>query len=425
MQNDIAIKVKNVTKVYHLYDKPQDRFKEALHPFRKSYHHDFYAVNDISFEIKKGETVGIIGKNGAGKSTLLKMITGVLTPTSGSIQVNGKIASLLELGAGFNPEMTGLENIYLNGTLMGFSQQEMEPKIGAILEFADIGEFISQPVKVYSSGMFARLAFSVAINVEPDILIVDEALSVGDARFQSKCIRKMEELAEKGITILFVTHDMQSVNKFCKEVVWLQDGKINQMGEPAKIIENYVSFMTYGLETARETPQENKQKTKQKTKELKLIGTNDLDSFGEKKAMIEGAIFVDKNGNPTSLLKQGDYVSFICEFSTSIELHDVGIGVLFKDTLNNDILTFNSYMYDAPISAIKEGITTTATIKFKVPKLFPREYVVAVALSEGTQKNHIQQHWIHELTIVNIISKDHIDGALLSLYPDEIEYSYE
>jgi len=425
MQSEIAIKVENLTKVYHLYDKPQDRFKEALHPFRKSYHHNFYAVNDISFEIKKGETVGIIGKNGAGKSTLLKMITGVLTPTSGNIQVNGKIASLLELGAGFNPEMTGIENIYLNGTLMGFSEQEMASKIEAILEFADIGEFIYQPVKVYSSGMFARLAFSVAINVEPDILIVDEALSVGDARFQSKCIRKMEELEKKGITILFVTHDMQSVNKFCKEVVWLQDGKISQMGEPAKIIENYVSFMTYGLETVREIPQENKQKTNQKTKELKLIDTHDLDSFGEKKAIITGAVFVDKNGNPTRLLKQGDYVSFICEFSTTIELHDVGIGVLFKDTLNNDILTFNSYMYDAPIAAVKKDSTTRVTIKFKVPKLFPREYVITVALSEGTQQNHIQQHWIHWVTTVNIISKDHIDGCLLSLYPDEIEYSYE
>ncbi len=425
MTDDIAIKVKNVTKIYHLYDKPQDRFKEALHPFRKSYHHDFFATNDISFEIKKGETVGIIGKNGAGKSTLLKMITGVLTPTSGDIQVNGKIASLLELGAGFNPEITGLENIYLNGILMGFSQQEMEPKIEAILEFADIGEFISQPVKVYSSGMFARLAFSVAINVDPDILIIDEALSVGDARFQSKCIRKMEELAKKGITILFVTHDMQSVNKFCKEVIWLQDGKISQLGEPAKIIENYVSFMAYGLETVREIPQKSKQKANQKTKELKLIDTRDLDSFGEKKAMITGVIFVDKNGNPTSFIKQGDYASFICEFSTSIELHDVGIGVLFKDTLNNDILNFNSYMYDAPISTIKEGITTRVTIKFKVPKLFPREYVITVALSEGTQNNHTQQHWIHELTTVNIISKDHIDGSLLSLYPDEIEYSHE
>ena len=177
MDNNMAIKVQGLTKIYHLYDKPQDRLKEALNPFGKSYHHDFYAMNDVSFEIKKGETVGIIGKNGAGKSTLLKMITGVLTPTSGSIETVGKISSLLELGAGFNPDMTGLENIYLNGTLMGFTKEEMETKVDAILEFADIGEFIYQPVKMYSSGMFARLAFSVSIAVEPEILIVDEALA--------------------------------------------------------------------------------------------------------------------------------------------------------------------------------------------------------------------------------------------------------
>jgi len=235
----------------------------------------------------------------------------------------------------------------------------------------------------------------------------------------------MEELAEKGITILFVTHDMQSVNKFCKDVIWLQDGKISQKGEPAKIIENYLSFMTYGLETVREKTQENEQEINQKTKEIKLIDASNLDSFGEKKAIINGAVFLDKNGNPTSLLTQGDYVSFICEFSTSIELHDVGIGVLFKDTLNNDILTFNSYMYDVPIASVKKDSTTRVTIKFKVPKLYPKEYIIAVALSEGTQKNHVQQHWIHEMRTVNIISKDHIDGSLLSLYPDEIEYSYE
>ena len=200
-----AIKVSNLTKIYKLYDKPMDRLKESLHPLKKNYHKDFYALNDVSFEVKKGETVGIIGKNGAGKSTLLKIITGVLTPTSGDVQVNGRIASLLELGAGFNPEYTGIENIYLQGTLMGFGHEEMAAKVDEILAFADIGDFIHQSVKMYSSGMFARLAFAVAINVDPDILIVDEALSVGDAAFQNKCIRKMEEIGDKGITILFVS----------------------------------------------------------------------------------------------------------------------------------------------------------------------------------------------------------------------------
>jgi len=232
MQKDIAIKVQNLTKVYHLYDSPKDRLKEALNPFKKSYHHDFYALNDVSFEIKKGETVGIIGRNGAGKSTLLKIITGVLTPTGGTVEVNGKIASLLELGAGFNPEMTGMENIYFNGTIMGFTKEEMDRKVDDIIAFADIGKFIHQPVKMYSSGMFARLAFSVAINVEPDILIVDEVLSVGDAAFQRKCFTRLEELKKKMRTIIFVSHNEEQVVQLCQRAILLKDGELIIDGLP-------------------------------------------------------------------------------------------------------------------------------------------------------------------------------------------------
>ena len=240
MENNIAIKVENLTKVYHLYNNPQDRLKEALHPFRKSYHHDFYAINNVSFEVKKGETVGIIGKNGAGKSTLLKIITGVLTASSGNVEVRGKIASLLELGAGFNPEMTGLENIYFNGTLMGFSKEEMDAKVDNILEFANIGEFIYQPVKMYSSGMFARLAFSVAINVDADILIVDEALSVGDMLFQAKCIAKMTTLMEEGTTILFVSHDIHAVRALCNQGVYLEKGNVKFSGSAGDAVDLYI-----------------------------------------------------------------------------------------------------------------------------------------------------------------------------------------
>ena len=243
MNNNIAIRVKNLTKIYHLYDRPQDRLKEALNPFKKSYHHDFYAMNDVSFEIKKGETVGIVGKNGAGKSTLLKMITGVLTPTSGTIEVEGKIASLLELGAGFNPEMTGIENIYLNGTLMGFTRGEMDSKVDAILAFADIGEFIHQQVKMYSSGMFARLAFSVAINVDPDILIIDEALSVGDMRFQLKCMDKFNAFREAGKTILFVTHDINSIKRFCTFSLWIKNGQLESIGNTDQVTDRYLDYI--------------------------------------------------------------------------------------------------------------------------------------------------------------------------------------
>ena len=426
MMNNIAIKVSHLTKVYKLYDKPVDRLKESLHPLKKKYHKEFYALNDVSFEIKKGETVGIIGKNGAGKSTLLKIITGVLTPSSGHVHVNGRIASLLELGAGFNPEYTGIENIYLQGTLIGYTRDEMESKIHNILTFADIGDFVYQPVKMYSSGMFARLAFAVAINVEPDILIVDEALSVGDAAFQNKCIRKMEEIGKKGITILFVSHDTQTINKFCNYVIWLNNGMIKEQGTPITILENYMSFMSYGIETQRniKNHKENQDEIAE-NKELKLVNISNIDSFGEKKALIKNIGFFDESNLSTSSLKQGTLARFVCEFDTSIDLYDVGIGVLFKDTLNNEVLTFNSYMYSIPLKSVKKNQTIRTTILFKVPKLHPREYVVTVALSEGTQLNHIQQHWIHSATTVNIISCDFIDGCMFSLYPNEIEYKYE
>lgn len=247
MKENIAIEVKNLTKTYHLYDKPQDRLKEALNPFKKSYHHDFHALSDVSFEIKKGETVGIIGQNGAGKSTLLKMITGVLTPTSGSIAVNGKIASLLELGTGFNPEMSGIENIYLNGSIMGFSKKEIDMKVDAIIEFADIGEHMYQPVKTYSSGMYARLGFAVAINVDPEILIVDEALAVGDMNFQAKCMTAMDRIQQKGTTILFVSHDIGSVKSLCKRGIYIKNGVLHALGKASDVAELYIKEMRENL----------------------------------------------------------------------------------------------------------------------------------------------------------------------------------
>lgn len=247
MSNSTAIKVSHLTKIYKLYDRPIDRLKESLHPLNKKYHKDFYALNDISFEIKKGETVGIIGKNGAGKSTLLKIITGVLTPTSGSVNVNGRIASLLELGAGFNPEYTGMENIYFQGSLMGYTREEIGKKVDEIVLFADIGDFIHQPVKSYSSGMFTRLAFAVNINVDPDILIVDEALSVGDMNFQAKCMAAMDRIKQKGTTILFVSHDMGSVKSLCQQGIYIKNGVLCSMGKASDIAELYMREMRENL----------------------------------------------------------------------------------------------------------------------------------------------------------------------------------
>lgn len=241
--SDVVIKAENLTKIYKIYEKNIDRLKETFHPFHKRYSRDFFALNDVSFEIRRGENVGLIGKNGAGKSTLLKIITGVLTPTAGKIEVRGRIASLLELGAGFNPEMTGVENIFMNGLLMGQSRETMNAKLDEIISFADIGEFVYQPVKTYSSGMFARLAFAVNAFVEPDILIIDEALSVGDAFFQSKCMDKMRTMIDSGVTVLFVSHDTFAVKNLCSRAFLIQGGK-KIMDAPSKeVVEVYRNML--------------------------------------------------------------------------------------------------------------------------------------------------------------------------------------
>ena len=247
-----AIEVKDVTKIYRLYDRPIDRLKESLSMTHKSLHKDFYALNGLSFTVEKGQTVGIIGTNGSGKSTILKIITGVLTPTTGSVQVDGKISALLELGAGFNMDYTGIENIYMNGTMMGYTKAEMDKKLQEILDFADIGDFVYQPVKTYSSGMFVRLAFALAINVEPEILIVDEALSVGDVFFQAKCYRRMEEIRKNGTTILMVTHDMGSIIKYCDKVVLLNKGEFIAEGQPGHMVDLYKKILANQMDSLKE-----------------------------------------------------------------------------------------------------------------------------------------------------------------------------
>lgn len=243
-----VIKVNNLTKIYKIYGDSKDRFKEAL-DLRKSKvrHKDYYALKNVSFEVGKGEIIGIIGRNGSGKSTILKILTGVLNPTAGNVEIVGKVAALLELGAGFNMEYTGMKNIYLNAAMMRVSREEIEKKIPEILAFADIGDFINQPVKTYSSGMFVRLAFAVAINVDPDILIVDEALAVGDSRFQLKCMDKFMEFVQKGKTILFVTHDVNSVKRFCNRAIWLNQGEMIMDGNTDEVTDRYLDFLKSDL----------------------------------------------------------------------------------------------------------------------------------------------------------------------------------
>lgn len=243
MSSDIVIRVKNLSKCYHIYDKPRDRLLQSLFRGKKQFYREFWALNEISFEVGQGETVGIVGRNGSGKSTLLRMIAGTLTPTGGDLMVNGRVAALLELGAGFNPEFTGRENIFMNAAILGFTREEIEQRYQAIAAFADIGDFIEQPVKVYSSGMVMRLAFAVQAHVEPEILIVDEALAVGDVNFQHKCMQRMKQLLECGTTVLFVSHALSDVKRLCQRALWLESGCARFFGEAGLAVEQYLAFM--------------------------------------------------------------------------------------------------------------------------------------------------------------------------------------
>lgn len=256
--SDVAIRVQNLSKCYQIYDTPGDRLKQFVVPrlrslmgqVQKPYFTEFWALKDVSFEVKKGETLGVIGRNGAGKSTLLQILCGTLTPSSGSVEINGRVAALLELGAGFNPEFTGKENVYMNASVLGLCKDEIDTRFNSIVAFADIGEFINQPVKTYSSGMFVRLAFAVAIHVEPNILIVDEALSVGDLAFQNKCVLKIRELRDKGTTLLFVTHDLSTLQLICDRVAWLNCGQMVMMGDPVTVSQEYY-VKTTGVQVER------------------------------------------------------------------------------------------------------------------------------------------------------------------------------
>jgi len=255
MTEDIVISVKGISKKFRLFSSPQERLKEALHPFRRTFHKEFWALKDVSFDISRGTTVGIVGRNGSGKSILLQIICSILQPTSGSVTVNGKISAMLELGSGFNPELTGHENVFLKGTIMGFSKEDIKRRMPIIEEFADIGEFIDQPVKTYSSGMFVRLAFASAINIDPDILVVDEALAVGDVLFQQKCFQKFKEFQNSGRTIIFVTHDMNALVKHCDSAILINNGSVLKIGEPNDVVNCYYELIYTGKLPSESEPE--------------------------------------------------------------------------------------------------------------------------------------------------------------------------
>jgi len=391
MSGEIAVKVDNLTKIYKLYDSTLDRLKESMNPFGRKYHRDYYALNDVSIEIMKGETVGIIGMNGSGKSTLLKTITGVLTPSSGNVTVNGKISALLELGAGFNPELTGLENVYFNGTLMGFSREEIGEKLDDILSFADIGEFVYQPVKMYSSGMFVRLAFAVAINVDPDILIVDEALSVGDIKFQRKCFARIEKFREDKKTILLVSHGLDTVNMLCNYAYLLSSGRVIEQGMPKNVTRIFQMIMlgqeikndridnVLGKELPGASDQilevdENNIEFIKDMAELKGTVEEKLKNWdGRKKAEIIDCGILDSLGSRTTILETGAYYSFFTTVLTYVDIPKLHVGYPITNTQGLFLFSTNSDIQNVDIKPQKKGNVVEGRVDLRM-WLAPGDY---------------------------------------------------
>ncbi|WP_042195368.1 ABC transporter ATP-binding protein [Paenibacillus camerounensis] len=343
------ISLNNLSKTYKLYNAPIDRLKESLNPFGKKYSHQFYALKNVTIDIYKGETIGIVGKNGSGKSTLLKIITGVLLQSSGDMEIKSdKISSILELGAGFNMEYTGIENIYLNGTLLGYKKSEIDARMDAILRFADIGDFVHQPVKMYSSGMFARLAFAVAVNVEPEILIVDEALAVGDIKFQTKCFNKFRELRDKGVTILFVSHDVYSIRQFCDRAVWINEGDLKMIGDTVEVTSRYVEFMNT-MENHADDESDNfnidQESGMVTSPEFEISSfSNVVSRWGSDQGAIVYAAILSRMGHPSDLITLGEEMS---------------VKVIFKIPYNADINHFSCAFSIKSIQGMDLVVSTT------------------------------------------------------------------
>ena len=359
--SELAINVEHISKVYKLYRGKADRLKDALHIGGAKNYQEYHALSDVSFEVKRGETVGLIGTNGAGKSTLLKTITGVLTPSAGQIEVNGKISALLELGAGFNMEYTGLENIYFNGTLLGYTKEQMEERVPKIVEFAGIGDYIHQPVKTYSSGMFARLAFAMAINVEPDILIVDEALSVGDIYFQSKCFKKMDEIKRNGTTILLVTHDMSSVVKYCDKVVVLNHGRVVKEGNPKEMVDIYKKILVNQYDENAVEEEQAKFETTEDTWASKLSLNEENVLYGSGKARIVDFGFFDADDQITGMImkKNTFKIKMKVEFFEDVENPIFAFAV--KNARGAEVTGTNTMFERVDLPLAKKGETYVVT----------------------------------------------------------------
>ena len=412
-QEEIAIAVDHISKVYKLYDKPMDRMVEALGLTKKKKYREHFALSDVSFQVKKGECVGIIGTNGSGKSTILKIITGVLNPTGGTLTVNGRIQALLELGAGFNMEYTGIENIYLNGTMNGFTEQEIESRMQDILDFADIGDYVKQPVKTYSSGMFVRLAFSVAINIDPEILIVDEALSVGDVFFQAKCYHKFEEFKKMGKTIIFVSHDLSSVSKYCDRVVLLNQGVKLGEGSPKEMIDDYKRVLVgqYELpESKSESSLLNDEQIQVAVqKKAAKQDTSKLLEYGTKEAVIERFYMTDDRGTESKSIIKGSEFTIHMKVRFMADLPAPIFAFSIKTVKGTEITGTNTMFEKTFLESVKAGAVKDITFTQKM-SLQGGEYLLSFGVT-GYDGNDFQvYHRLYDALDLTVISDKNTVG---------------
>lgn len=438
-----AIEVKGVRKIYKLYDKPSDRMKEAFGFGKKKNHKLHYALNGVNMNIYQGETVGIIGTNGSGKSTILKIITGVLNPTEGSVLVNGRISALLELGAGFNMEYNGIENVYLNGTMMGFSEKEIDAKLPEILSFADIGDYVYQPVKTYSSGMFVRLAFAVAINIDPEILIVDEALSVGDVFFQAKCYHKFEEFKQMGKTIVFVSHDLSSISKYCDRVFLLNRGVLLGEGSPKEMIDAYKRVLVGQYEIPDKGEHQNLLHDQElisaaigagqgaasdqaadgqnagqqpgkavscKDQPAQKLGQNpDLLEYGDKKAQIEEFYLTDDRNVRTTAVIKGSLFTIHVRVRINEHIPAPIFAFSFKNVIGTEITGTNTMIEKAFLDSVEPGQVKEVTFTQRM-SLQGGEYLLSLGVT-GYQKDTFEvYHRLYDALNVTVVSDKNTVG---------------
>ena len=411
---DTAIKITNLTKIYKLYARNRDRLKDSLGLSKNASYKEHYALKNVDMEVKTGESVGIIGVNGSGKSTILKIITGVLNATSGDVQINGRISALLELGAGFNMEYTGLENVYLNGTMMGFTEKEIDERLQDILDFADIGDFVHQPVKTYSSGMFVRLAFAVAINIDPEILIVDEALSVGDVFFQAKCYHKFEEFKKMGKTILFVSHDLTSIAKYCDRVILLNKGVKLAEGNPKDMVNMYKKLLVHQLDEETLEDVSGRSAISEKSENGKAWKNNfevnpTVTDYGEKQAEIVDFAIIDQYGAYSSIIEKGS----VYKVKAKIHFHETVKNPIFTITIKNkqgtDITGTNTMFERIETGTVGAGEERIVTYEQKM-NLQGGDYLLSLGCTGYVGDNFVVYHRLYDLVSFNVLSDKNTVG---------------